>query len=131
MESHEEVHQSEDVLPIRAVLYALGGTLLAGATLAALAGLLLVLWRGAIHPSGRFPDQALGPPHTVAGVRQGVFSLLHTGAERAAAQKKTLSSWSVVDQKAGLVRMPIDVAIDLELGEAAHRRPTPGEEGSR
>lgn len=118
---HAEMHPEEDVIPVRAVLLAIAGTLLIGSALVVLAGLLLVAWRGTIRPSGLYPEENLNPPHTVDGVRQGVFSLQFTGADRDAAARRTLSRWSFVDEKQGIVRMPIDRAIELELDKKEQR----------
>jgi len=110
---HPELHQEEDDVPRWKVVCAL-------AVVAVVSG-VLILWARAIvderfaalRPSGVFPEQWLGPRHMVARVRQDLFTERRPDGTLLAAQRRVLESYGWVDPARGLVRIPIDAAIDL------------------
>ena len=114
-----ELVQEDDVVPPWKVLLA--------ALLVLSISAVLVVWavsasrahEAALRPSGGFPEQHLGPRHMVARVRQDLFGE-QRGKSFNAERRAELESWGWVDPGRGLVRVPIDVAIDLV---ASGRRP--------
>ncbi len=117
---HGEMHQEEDVVQIRHIAIGLGA-----ATGIAVIMVILAVWLmnrhfAELRPSGAFPERHLGPRHAVARVRQDIFGGKRGRASVTEQQREDLSSYGWVDEDHGVVRIPIDRAIDLV---AAGRRP--------
>jgi peptidoglycan/LPS O-acetylase OafA/YrhL len=108
-----ELHQEEDDVPRWKVVVAL--------SLVAVISAVLVLWAralvdgraAALRPSGVFPEQWLGPRHLVARVRQDLFTERRPGETLIARQRRELESYGWADHGRGLVRIPIETAIEL------------------
>jgi hypothetical protein len=107
-----ELHQEEDVVPPWKVLLAAFVTLAIAAVLVVWAVSASRAHELAFRPSGAFPEQHLGPRHMVARVREDLFGE-QRGASFNAQQREVLESWGWVDPAQGVVRVPIDRAIDL------------------
>ncbi len=118
-ETREEMHQEEDTLPAFFIVLALVGTLVIAVVLCLIAWGLLGSWEKEIRPDGRFPEMALGRPARVASMRQGLFGVQKTGERKIEAQRRLLDHYGWVDQKRGLIHVPIERAIELELAEGA------------
>jgi hypothetical protein len=61
--------------------------------------------------------QLARPEESVSAIRQQTFRQRAAGQDLKAAQRKALQTFSWVDRSRGIVQIPIDVAIDLELAE--------------
>lgn len=110
---HPDMHQEEDVVPARSVLAFVGVVVLVSA--------VLIVWtayvvRGSLRelrPSGAFPERYLGPRHMVARVRQDLFDERLGGRSLNQAKRRDLETYGWVDKERGVVRIPIDRAMDL------------------
>lgn len=78
-----------------------------------------------LRPSGVFPEQHLAPPHEVAHVRQEVFSLPHPKPTILDRDRALLNSAGWVDRARGVVRVPIDVAIEVTAARAQAQGASP------
>lgn len=109
---HPDVHQEEDIVPAKGVL--------AFVAIVSVVSLVLVVWTvwvverhyRELRPSGAFMEQWLGPRHPLSRVRQDLFN------ERGARPlndvlRQDLRTWSWADRGHGVVRVPIDEAMDL------------------
>jgi hypothetical protein len=111
---HAEMHQEEDVVRFRHIATFLGVTLGISAIMVILALWLLNGHKAELRPSGAFPERYLGPRHAVARVRQDVFGEKRgRGVSQGERAREDLSSYGWVDEAHGVVRIPIDRAIDL------------------
>jgi hypothetical protein len=110
---HPELHQEEDDVPRWKVLAALAVVMIVSAVLVLWARALVEARAAALRPSGVFPEQWLGPRHLVARVREDLFTERRPDRTVLARQRRELGSYGWVDPARGLVRIPIDAAIDL------------------
>lgn len=109
--------QQNDHVPWRLGLGILGAALLFGLALTLWAWGALVHDQRQARPSGRFPEEHLNPPHTVANVREGVFALEPGGRALNDEKRKQLDAWGWADREKRIVRVPIERAIDQVAGE--------------
>jgi len=114
------MHQEEDVVQVRHIAIGLGAAIGIAVIMVILAVWLMNAHFAELRPSGAFPERYLGPRHAVARVRQDIFGAKRRGASVTQQQRQDLSSYGWVDEDHGVVRIPIDRAIDLV---AAGRRP--------
>jgi hypothetical protein len=112
-ERHPELHQEEDNLPRWKVLVALLTTAVIGAIFIAAAVSLNAARIADLRPSGFFPERWLGPRRPVGRVRQDVFGELRREPTLAERKERELGSYGWVDRDRGVVRIPIDRAMDL------------------
>jgi len=111
---HAEMHQEEDVVRFRDIATFLGVTLGIAAIMIILAVWLLNVHEATLRPSGSYPERYLGPRHAVARVRQDVFGeKRRRGVSQNDQAREDLSSYGWVDEAHGIVRIPVDRAIDL------------------
>jgi hypothetical protein len=113
------VRQEEDRLPPRRIVHAILATL----------GFALVLgfvsWRiqrsreDALRPAKNFPEQFLGPIQERSNVHEELFSSRGRGQVLMRAQRQELGRFAWVDPERRIVRVPIDVAMDLVVREGA------------
>jgi hypothetical protein len=122
-ERHGSVKQEDDVLPPRLILYIILAAL-------AFSGLLGVISYGiqrsreaALRPSGVFGEQNLGPIMERSNVHQEVFSNLGKGQVHAQTGRQSLDLLGWADEERRLVRVPIDVAMDIVASEAERGHP--------
>src|SRR5690349_14931443 len=108
-----ENRQDEDLLPAGVILKVLGGVVAAGVALCVIAFLMLKLREHQLRPSRRFPERDLPPPHRVAEIRQEPFEVVPPRPTLIEEQETVLHSYGWVDQSQGLVRIPIDQAMEL------------------
>jgi hypothetical protein len=112
---HPELHQEEDVVPFWKVALAIAATLIVSAVMIVWALSLIEGHEAVLRPSGAFPERWLGPRHMVARVRQDVFGEEGRGVSLDALARADLASYGWVDEARGIVRIPVDRAIDLVL----------------
>jgi hypothetical protein len=115
--SHPQVPRQEDMLARPLILRIMLVTVTLGISLCIVA--YLVLWgrERELRPSMQFPERDLPAPHTVAGVRQAPFALAHRRPTVFDQQRAALSSYQWVDRSRGLVRIPVERAMDLVAGQ--------------
>ena len=109
---HPELHQEDDEVPRWKVLMSIAATLVISGTLIAAT---VSLVRGSVRelrPSGIFPERWLGPRHMVARVRQDLFTERRRGETQGARDRRLLASYGWVDRARGVVRIPIEEAMD-------------------
>jgi len=103
------VQQEEDEVRGRAIAIAAAAALVVGG--AGVAGAWLVLALGA--PPQRPP---VGPaPREIAHVEQTPIWVAKDGLDLRTQQRAELHAWGWVDRDAGVARIPIERAIDLEV----------------
>jgi hypothetical protein len=107
-----ELYQEEDRVPVWPVTIALLLTAVIFAILVVWAVSATAFREAELRPSRAFPEAWLGPRHLVARVREDVFGE-QRGAGFNAEERAELTSYGWVDPGRGLVRIPIDRAIDL------------------
>ncbi|UQA54574.1 hypothetical protein [Polyangium aurulentum] len=118
-EENATVHQEEDTLPPRLIVY----TLLATVGFAFALG--LVSWRiqvareGRLRASRNFPERYLGPIQERSNVHEELFTNRGGGQVLMHAQRQQLGQFAWVDPERRIVRVPIDVAMDLVASEGA------------
>jgi hypothetical protein len=117
-EKHEEVTYMDDIVPRLLILRILAWTVIISVVLCVIAYLLLKLREHQLRPSGRFPEQYLGPPHMVANVRETPFELPQPVPGLVERQRVLLRSYGWVDRAHGVVRIPVNRAVDLMLRQA-------------
>jgi hypothetical protein len=116
-ERHPEIHEDEDVLPSRTILLTLVSTVALGSLLCAAAYGLLLLGEMGLRSQGEFPERDLPPPRERASVREEPFDLPHPRPGLFEEQREGLRRYRWIDRSAGMVAVPIDVAMDLVLAE--------------
>jgi hypothetical protein len=115
-ERHPEMHQEEDHVAWRGVVAFLGMVAVVSAALVAWTVSIVQGSFRALRPSGVFMEQALGPRHTVSRVREDLFAEQRRTEPLNARKRRELSSYGWVDRERGIVRIPIEQAIDLVAG---------------
>lgn len=114
---HSEVAEDEDVLPAKNVMRVIAVVILFGIALSFVAYIVLRAREMHLRPDVAnprlFPDQHLPAPHRVATIRQQPFNVARPEPLEIETQRKSLESWGWVDRRRGIVRMPIERAIDL------------------
>ena len=63
------------------------------------------------------PERTAQPREVISNVRVDLFSTDGAGRALHAAQARRLSQYGWIDRQRGVVHVPIDVAMDLELAE--------------
>jgi hypothetical protein len=119
-EAHQfEVHSEDDHLPCRviAIVFAI--------TCALAIGWVGVAWwvlgssESHARPSGEFSERDLRPPPVIEGIESTLITVDNPGAVVAADQRAVLDSYGWVDRDRGVVRIPIERAMEIVSG--AHR----------
>lgn len=115
---HPDMPQEEDDVPWRTVFLGFMATLsLAGVMIVAAWGSLRSI-EAEVRPSGIFPEANLGPRRSVVEVQEDLFGRPPGFGQLLDAQKhKALSTYGWVDRARGIVRVPIDQAMDLVVEE--------------
>jgi hypothetical protein len=114
---HPEIHRQEDAIDRPLILRIMLVTVTLGLSLCIVAYLILWGRERALRPSMRFPERDLPAPHVVAGVRQAPFQVAHGRPTLQDQQRATLSRYEWVDRSQGIVRIPIERAMDLVAGQ--------------
>jgi len=122
---HEDVFQEPDQLPRGLLLRIALGTVTIGLSLCIIAYLLLRAREHGLRPSSAYPEAALPAPHRVGQVRQEVFTIADPKPTPLEEQARTLEQYGWVDRAQGIVRVPVEVGMDLMLGDARTRKASP------
>lgn len=112
---HPDLHQEEDIIPRGKVAFAAAVVFVVSGALVALTVVLVQSSFAALRPSREFPEQKLGPRHLVARVRQDLFDERQKPLALRERQKAELQSYGWVDQTRGIVRIPIERAMEIAL----------------
>jgi hypothetical protein len=105
--------QEEDRVPTRLVMKVFLGASTLLVVLCLLAYFILQARERQMRPSGRFLERELPPPHRVAEIRQETFDVLPPQPQRLENSENELHRYGWVDEAHGIVRIPIEQAIDL------------------
>ncbi len=114
----DSVHQEPDEVNRSAVLIALGVSAALALVLGAWGWYATAQSFDGRRPSGIFPEATLERPHAVSQVIQGSFDTPREGESLVARAREELRSFAWVDRDAGVVRIPVDDAMDLVLDGA-------------
>lgn len=114
---HEDVFQQPDQLPRVLLLRIALGTVAVGLSLCIIAYLLLRAREHALRPSSTFPEASLPPPRQVGQVRQELFTITSPKPTPLEEQSEALQQYGWIDRGRGIVRVPIEVGMDLVLAE--------------
>jgi hypothetical protein len=114
----QDVFQEPDQVPRGLLLRIAVGTLAVGLSLCVIAYLLLRAREHTLEPSFQFPRGSLPAPHAVAGVRQEPFDIPAPRLSVLQEQSRELQRYGWVDHARGLIRVPIDVGMQLVLDDA-------------
>ncbi len=110
---HEHARAEEDHVPtVRLVTVGIGALVLfflASVT----ASIVLVAQVKQMLPEGPGPMPVDLGKAKIGMVEQSLFEYATRASDKAAAQRRLLSSYGWVDRKAGVVRIPVDRAMDL------------------
>lgn len=113
---HPDMHQEEDVVRRKGVYAFLGGVVVISAVLIIwTVSILSSHWRE-FRPTDAFTEEFLGPRHPVARVRQDLFDEQWRVRSLRAIKLQELDSFGWVDRRRGVVRIPIEQAMDLVAG---------------
>jgi len=115
----------EEVLPRARIAGTIVAAVLVTVGLCAFVELFLRARVGAIRPSRRFPEQALGAPGDVAGVRQDLFRIARPQPTEKERDRRELERFGWVDREHGIVRIPVEAAIDIVARRASGREDSP------
>jgi len=107
-----ELHQEEDRVPAWKVGAAFGATLVISAIMVVWAVSANAARASALRPSDVYMERWLGLRHEVTHVRQDLFGE-HRGASVLGERRAALGRYGWVDRERGVVRIPIQRAIDL------------------
>ncbi len=116
-ERHPEIRQEQDVIPYPRVALALGAILIISAVMVVWAVLAVRAKERELRPSGQFPERELGPRREVQAVQQDLFGDLGLAEILAREQRRELDRYSWVDRDKGVVRVPVDAAMDAVVEE--------------
>ncbi|HVV17265.1 MAG TPA: hypothetical protein VHH90_08690 [Polyangia bacterium] len=114
---HEDVFQEPDQVPRGLLLRIAVGTLAVGLSLCIVAYLLLRAREHTLGGSLALSGRALPPPHRVAEVRQELFTITAPKPTVLEEQRRAVETYGWVNRARGVVRVPIEVGMDLVLGE--------------
>jgi hypothetical protein len=110
---HHNLRQEVDVVSFRLVGSAILAMLAISAVMVTLAVEVTNQETARLRPGMAFPERWLGPRRRVARVRQDVFGEHRGEASLDTRARVALGSYGWVDETRGIVRIPIERAIDL------------------
>lgn len=117
---HENVRQEEDILPPRLILYVILAAIAFSLLLVGISHGMLRAREQVLRPSGKFPEQSLGPIVERSNVYEDLFGNIGFGQVDVRAGRQSLERFEWVDQQKRVVRVPIDTAIELYVHSAGH-----------
>lgn len=117
-ERNEDVFQEPDVVPRALLLRIVAGTIAFGLSLCVIALLLLRAREYSLRPAPELSGSSLPAPHTVAGVREELFTVTHPRPPPLEQQRRVLEQYGWVDRGKGLIHVPITVGMELVLRDA-------------
>lgn len=112
-----EVREAPEGVSALVVAAALLVTIVGGGLLSGGAVLFLRVREGQLRPSGVFSEQALPAPHRVADVLEEPFDVALPRPDLREQQRRALHEFAWIDRSQGVVRIPIDLAIDVVAGK--------------
>lgn len=113
------VHQEDDILPPRLLVYVILGVLVISFVLVAVAFAILRSSERYLRPSGQFSETSLGPIIERSNVYEDLFGQAGDGQILARVSRQTLHEYAWVDKEKRIVRIPIDIAVDLYVNSEA------------
>lgn len=114
-----EVHQEEDVVASRSLVKIYVVSVLVAAVSIFFAGLIVAASTGALQPSFAGPSGPQASHPELSHIEQTPIRDSERGIDLRRAQLRDLESWSWVDRKAEIAKIPIDEAIDVVVREGA------------
>lgn len=117
--THSSVRQEEDVLPPRLILYVVLGVVAFSLLLVGIAYGILRNSERILRPSGRFPEQSLGPIVERSNVYEELYGNAGDGQMLVRSGRQTLDQFEWVDRDKRIVRVPIGTAIELYVRSGA------------
>lgn len=121
---NDDVFQEPDRLPRVLLLRIALGTVVVGLSLCIVAYLLLRAREQMLRPSSSLSDASLPAPHRVGQVRQELFTIAAPKPTPLEEQAQAIEQYGWVDRGRGIVRVPIEVGMDLVLDDARARKGT-------
>jgi hypothetical protein len=115
--SHHRPRQEHDTLPPRAILYAVLGAVGFSLVLAFVSFGIQRARERDLRPSGFFPERDLGPIMERSNVHEELYSQLGRGQVLTQQGRQSLARFDWADADRKIVRVPIDVAMDLVAEE--------------
>jgi hypothetical protein len=112
------VKQEEDALPARTLLLLLGATILATLLCIFVADAVLESSEEAVRPGRQFPEAELEYKDVVSNLELSLIEFRDHGAELAARKRAQLDGYGWVDREQGIVRIPVEKAMEILAGEA-------------
>lgn len=109
---HPAIQQEEDIVPAKGVLAFIGVVTVVSAVMVVWAVAVVFSSFRELRPSGAFTERWIGPRHPLSRVRQDLFDERGVRPSNAVIREE-LRSWSWADRGRGIVRVPIDEAMDL------------------
>jgi len=119
---HPDVRPEKDVLPGKFILRTLLATTMITIALCFATHLILRARLIQLRPSYRFPERDLPAPHDVATVRQELFRVADPRPPLQEEQRAGLAGFGWVDRERGIVRVPIDTAMEIVAQQSAKKR---------
>jgi hypothetical protein len=107
------VLQEEDVLPPRLLVYVILGVIAFSLVIVGIAYGILRSSERSLRPSGQFPETRLGPIVERSNVYEELFGQAGDGQMLARSARQELETYTWINQEKRIVRVPIEVAIDL------------------
>jgi len=120
---HPRPQQEEDTLPPRLILYAILGSLAFSLVLGVASWSLQKTREHDLRPSDDYPEARLGPIMERSNVHEELYSQLGRGQVFEKTGRQALHSFQWVDDQKKVIRVPIDMAIDLYVEQA--NKPSP------
>jgi hypothetical protein len=118
-----DVSRQSDELPTGLILRTLLVTTMIAVSLCFATHLILRARMQQLRPSYRFPERQLPAPHDVANVRQELFRLARPRPTLQEEQRAGLAAFGWVDRERGVVRIPIETAMEIVARQSAGRAP--------
>lgn len=107
------VHQEEDILPPRLIIYVILGVITFSLLIVVVSYGILRSREHALRPDGRYPELALGPITERSNVYEQLFGQAGYGQFDVRDGRQSLQRFEWADRDKRTVRVPIDLAIEL------------------
>lgn len=118
-----DVSRQSDELPSGLILRTLLVTIMITVSLCFATHLILRARMGQLRPSHRFPERQLPAPHDVATVRQELFRVARPRPTLQEEQRAGLGAFGWVNRGRGIVRIPIETAMEIVVRQSGGRAP--------
>lgn len=117
--ANTSVHQEEDILPPRLLLYVILGVIGFSLFLVGVAYGILRSSEDTLRPSGRFSEVWLGPIVERSNVYEELYGNAGEGQLRVREGRAALGRFEWADRERRTVRVPIETAIELYVNSRA------------